>query len=475
MLMLHMRRATLDAIPDNFQRIVSGLGPAFKPVLGPALDLQAEHLGLLRARLTSSSDGQRPGTQVHYSDLFGVESGVIGIQISEVIQRAYFAQTAESEIRRGDKQIILFAAGSPKVVEQLDDLASILNEQLNVKLEPFRYVSNSFRELIDEGMKPPAAPSEDETAGANLLADPSVRRAALAIASSGGLLVKDLPKQLPTDQQDRSSAITEDLEAIGLVSSDLVVVCRKTAEQVLRVPSERALEKAAEAGVHCACGANVRDETTELALSLTELGRRLLDGSWWMTVLLMQELERLGVERRYMLVEQNDGGDEVDCFADISGAMAIFELKDKEFSLGNAYSFGSKFGIYRPAHSVVVTTSHVGNDAKEHFKKALSAERAERHGAGAESTTSIEYIEGLENLRGGLEELIGGIYASDAEMLLRPLLPGAALDSASIVEAIGDQYENQQFPGEAVAPEGAEEAVPETDESQPQPADESSS
>ena len=74
-----------------------------------------------------------------------------------------------------------------------------------------------------------------------------------------------------------------------------------------------------------------------------------------MSVLLIQAIHSLGINYEAMLIEQKSGGDEMDCFADISGELCLFELKDKEFSLGNAYSFGAKVGIHKPAHAIIVT------------------------------------------------------------------------------------------------------------------------
>ena len=53
-----------------------------------------------------------------------------------------------------------------------------------------------------------------------------------------------------------------------------------------------------------------------------------------------------------VLVEQSVGGDEIDCVANISGELTLFELKDKEFNLGN--------------------------DAKEHFTRARQAGKSRR-------------------------------------------------------------------------------------------------
>jgi hypothetical protein len=438
MLNLFMRRAVLDVEIEQLPDFVASLGDAYRPVLTTARIAQADALGLDFNRLSPREISDGLGQTTRFSELFGVQGGLIGIHLAYDERRAYFVGDDEEPVARNEWELMVYGIGSTEVKDPLDDLVALLQERLDIEAEPYRYVSNRFKELKAEGMTPPRAPSADEVSAARLLSDAVVRHVAISIASSGGLLVGDLPKQLPTQERGRAQAIADDLQGAGLVSSDLVVICSKTAEQVLRVPTKEALDQAAAAGLKCACGAGVLDEQAEQAISLTPLGRQLLDGSWWMSVLLIDELARLGIDHESMLVEQTDGGDEMDCFADVSGELVIFELKDKEFSLGNAYSFGSKFGIYRTAYSVVVTTAHVGNDAKEHFDKALSAQRDDRYPGSRNRSTTIQYIEGLDSLRSGLEELVGGVFQGDAEVLLRSNLLTAAFDVASVIEALSD-------------------------------------
>jgi hypothetical protein len=92
-------------------------------------------------------------------------------------------------------------------------------------------------------------------------------------------------------------------------------------------------------GVKCACGRPISEERIEEALTITELGRGLLDGNRWLTLLLLEELQKVGVSLEQTLTEQQVGGDEVDCLANISGELVFFELKDKGFNLGNAWRF----------------------------------------------------------------------------------------------------------------------------------------
>jgi hypothetical protein len=149
----------------------------------------------------------------------------------------------------------------------------------------------------------------------------------------------------------------------------------------------------------------------------------------------MVEFEDLGIPTDSLLVEQTIGSDEMDCFADVSGELCLFELKDKEFSLGSAYSFGAKIGIHHPSHAVVVTTAGVGNDAKEHFKKAQPLKDLDDFGFRRQSS-NIQYIEGIETLREDLRNLVDGIHMSDAAKILKRALPYAAMDGDSVVGAL---------------------------------------
>ena len=63
----------------------------------------------------------------------------------------------------------------------------------------------------------------------------------------------------------------------------------------------------------------------EKALTVTDLGRELLDGSRWFSLLLVEELTELGIPLDRILIEQQVGSDEMDCFADVLGELVLFE------------------------------------------------------------------------------------------------------------------------------------------------------
>src|SRR5690242_18995174 len=124
-------------------------------------------------------------------------------------------------------------------------------------------------------MTAPECVSGEEKAGAQLLADPVVRRAAIAIASSGGLLVGDIPKQLPEEERHRATDVVQVLEATGLVAVELLVICSRTSAQVARVPNSEAIGKMSDAGVKCACRREISSERIEQPLTISDLGRKL--------------------------------------------------------------------------------------------------------------------------------------------------------------------------------------------------------
>jgi hypothetical protein len=119
------------------------------------------------------------------------------------------------------------------------------------------------------------------------------------------------------------------------------------------------------------------------------------------------------------------GGDEVDCLTNVNGELVLFELKDKEFSLGNAYSFGAKIGIIRPEHAVILTTEVVGNDAKEHFERSRLAQRSPHvRWDLEEETTKVLYIEGTDALC--TEVRVEAVHGEEFFM-------GACFDNAAVI------------------------------------------
>jgi len=441
--MLYLRMFGADLSADTVVRLAewkAEIGRLLRPLVQPTLETPAAILGVATDMLSRRPRGPESVVNVRATtvdgEVFTDGESLLALRVVKVPHSEFRPRQARpltetsSEAQYGlDISWIGPCWDSPS----LSTVLSAVERVLGVVPSPFFYPSKRFGELKEEGRESPAPPSPDELRASELLCDRDIRTLALAIKASGGLLVRDVPKQLPPEARERHDVLTESLKSAHLVDSEIVVVCSKTQAQVTRAPSRELLSDLSLKGLKCACGRSLIDERIEEALAITELGRSLLDKARWLTLLVVRELETVGVSRDAVLIEQTVGGDEIDCLANISGELALFELKDKEFNLGNAYSFGAKIGIIRPEHPVIVTTEHVGNDAKEHFVRARSsgASRGE-----PEEPGEIEYIEGVQNLRKGVEDLVSGIYRLDAIERLNKVFPLAALDGRSVIDAL---------------------------------------
>jgi hypothetical protein len=443
-MLLEMFRAD-EVSPEQMEKLakaVESLPASFKRMLGPARALQTDVLGAANPEPRAESDSTaRFENATTYGEIIKKGDVTLGV-VGRVDARRRYQAVSQGRVRfvapeEAPADVTVFALCGKKECAPLADLVKRLASKSGIDFQPYRYTSDRLRELIAEGMTSAEPPSEEQKAAARLLSDKQLRTLAIAVKSSGGLLLGDVAKQVPAEFRASADDLVARLQESKLVDTEIVVICRKTSAQVARAASRELLEQAAGAGIACACGLPLKDERVEEALTITETGRELLDGSRWMSVVVVDELLQIGIPLEAILLEQQAGGDEMDCFADISGELALFELKDKEFSLGNAYSFGAKIGIARPDHPVIVTTEYVGNDAKEHFQRAeMSVRRRPTAFGDEDDQPTIVYVEGIENLRQSLRTLTSEVYASDGRKLIGEALPFAALTPEVVMEAL---------------------------------------
>ena len=99
-------------------------------------------------------------------------------------------------------------------------------------------------------------------------------------------------------------------------------------------------------------------------------------------------------------------------------------------------------GIFRPRHPVIITTEVVGGDAKDHFRRARLGQEQRQSPYELddfdedESPSGITYIEGLNNLRSGLEKLVTEIYSRDMQAVLAQAVPQGVLSPAALLRAV---------------------------------------
>lgn len=447
MLRMTQRRAySAEDLSAQFATLRDTIASRYAAVLTPAVTTQVKALGLEMppADGRSTVDERLPYSLrrnlPEAAEVYAADDALVVLTHREFERnnRLMIVQEGEPERRLPVKSTIeVYAIGPDAEPEVLTVIEKLAKDILGLEFDSWHFRSERFDELVGDDRSTVDAPTAEEIGAARVLSDKAARTLATAIKSSSGLLLSDVPKQLPPGEgRDDPEQLISALQSVGLVTAEVVVVCKKTNTQVNRLPESGLIENLDKAGVRCSCGRLLSEERCEEALAITNHGRTLLDSNRWFTIVLIQELLDLGIPANQILVEQEEGGDEMDCLAAITGDLFLFELKDKAFNLGNAYSFGAKIGIMRPDVAVIVTTEHVGGDARDHFERARVAGGRARYGEVDRSNTGPVYIEGIDNLRPTLEDLLTKVSVGDASRILADVLPLSALSPSWLLEQL---------------------------------------
>ena len=438
-------RETLERFPS----LVSALPKSYRRVISQLFALQVGLFGVTPKQVTTAAEEASAETyslpsrrQVKRAEILTDGRNTIVLQLRELegryrVRHGPDGQPIPAKAPEG-LWLYVFSITRDPFDTRVDRLIASLRRVFATELDSYTIPSERFDELKAEGMEATESPVPAELEAARLLSDRAKRTLAIAIRQSGGLLVADVGKQLTEASRPHADALLAALVTAGLVARDIVVVCTKTQAQIARAPSRQALEQLAADGLRCTCGRVITDERAEEAVQVAELGHTLLDGSRWFSLLLHQELLQLGISDDRILTEQTSRGEEFDCLVDIGGRLVFFELKDKEFSLRNAYSFGGKIGIVRPDYPVIVTTDRVAADAKEHFQRSQAGRRTRSRYLEEEETRPVRYIEGLETLAGQLGKLATEIFGQSATRLLSDTFPHGLIGASSLLDALGE-------------------------------------
>ena len=134
---------------------------------------------------------------------------------------------------------------------------------------------------------------------------------------------------------------------MDLLHQEYVVICSKTGAHVNRVESREIIEQMSQLGVLCSCGKHIAEEQIEGLLSSDLVLHKMLDSHYWMTASIVRLLNSLNIPSNRILINCEDGAEDVQMLVDIDGTLVMFELKDSEFGLGGAYALSSRIGIHR--------------------------------------------------------------------------------------------------------------------------------
>jgi hypothetical protein len=186
------------------------------------------------------------------------------------------------------------------------------------------------------------------------------------------MLASDLTRKTGIQPEQIQTAI-EHLTKADLLAKEYVIICKKTSNQVNRVDNRETIDRMTELGVLCSCGNPIGQERIEELFSPTHTMQKMLDQSFWMTARLVRLLTESSIPEERILLNLQEGAEEIDAFVDLEGTLLMFELKDNEFSMGHAYPFGGRIGLYKPDIAVIVSTKGVAPEVKDYFKRVKPA------------------------------------------------------------------------------------------------------
>ena len=114
-----------------------------------------------------------------------------------------------------------------------------------------------------------------------------------------------------------------------------------------------------------------------------------------MTIWVTELMVSAGIAKDSIAWNPAAGEDELDIMTDALGPRVFFELKDREFGLGDAYPFAFRASRYGGTFGVVVSTDRVAEEAKKFFQEQ-----------GPNMPVTIHFIEGEDAVESGVQELI---------------------------------------------------------------------
>ncbi len=234
--------------------------------------------------------------------------------------------------------------------------------------------------------------SKDELKASLVLSESEFRKTLILINSGGKVLEENLLKKAVNKK--RSLQILNKLLEAKMISKINIVKCRKTSKLLSEFNEESLPDKESLKTVNCfECGRSYDDELQLIGYKSTELGRRLILSSHWMTILVSDELNRQGISDKSILWNIELTGDEIDLMLGLNNQLFVIELKDKVFGSGNAHALNYRRTKFKANKAIIITTEKIAKDAKivfEDIKKDYKGENPDK--------IIPIYIEGLENI-----------------------------------------------------------------------------
>lgn len=293
---------------------------------------------------------------------------------------------------------------------EVSDWSALKQRPVNKRLHRNRYAQDIESKLNL------ASPDyeEDEVIMSSMLAIPENREFIQKISKVGKARLVDTTS-------DANSNITQPLLDCRILRKEYLILCKQDSHTIGTVQNREEIEADIGRKITCSCGRALHNEQIQEIFALTDAGKRLIKSSRWMSVWITDLLIKDGVDRESIYWNATAGEDEIDIIVDVFGSKIFFELKDRQFGLGDAYPFAYRVSRYGARFAVVVTPDCVADEARRFFEE-------QRPSIGVK----IETIEGYPSIEKELPLLFhrytrNGIFAllSELEDPLRDVISPA--------------------------------------------------
>jgi hypothetical protein len=224
---------------------------------------------------------------------------------------------------------------------------------------------------------------------------------------------------------ETEAALAKPLLDHGLIRKEYLVLCRQDSHTICALQDRTEIDTGRAGTFTCTiCGRPFRDELVQDIFALTDLGKRLMTGSRWMTIWVTELLVEAGIPKDQIAWNAVAGEDELDIMTDALGSRVFFELKDRQFGLGDAYPFAYRVTRYGGTFGVVASTEHVAEEAKKFFMEQRPA-----------MGVRIDTLEGADGIAGGISSLVDRVSRTGVQQLLLEIGEPLGMDLVPIVTA----------------------------------------
>lgn len=265
---------------------------------------------------------------------------------------------------------------------------------------------------------------------ASLLLQNEQLRKNLILVSKAGLINDNT---LKTKLKGVTAQNLDTLINESLVTSNFIISCRKNNNQLGMVLNLEELEQLK--NLKCAyCSRSFKEELVTKSFSVSDMGKKMITNSHWMTVWLTNILLKQGIAEKSIIWNLSDASEEIDCVLQINGRVWIFELKDRNFESGDAQRLGHRAIKFKADKAIVITTGTISTDAKN-----VMNDLAGEPFLNGQKWRPF-YIEGIDSVESSIQKLINNEIVFDVQQKCKQIGKHSTLDFGPVFFNLFGKY-----------------------------------